>query len=468
MIRVLFLFHLMLMLFIDMIFNGVTIDLNTPTEVNAGEEFIVSVTVDKSSLNSFARFQQNLPAGLKASAIDPSGGDFSFQDNRIRLIWLRMPDEPSLTITYKISVDPRLTGDFTMGGRFSYIEDNQRKNIEVSPINITIIPSPDIDPALIVDVDEFEQKVIPDLTPESLGEVSAVRQAPYQPVGEDDWIVKVLVNRGNQNKFAKIEENIPAGYTALKMNTENAIFTFKDGVAKFLWMNLPSDPYFIVSYRLVPEDENVAAPPVITGEFSYIEGDKTRVIDIVQKDADLENMDSESLRQLLYDMPVILSENVSKNESPAQGNTTSVPVQENTTPKNTGIPAEAKNIEKQQQRPKPVYSKVTGIPEIHEPYVLQPREGVTYRVQVAAGHRPVNIERYFDKYNLNNDVKTEVHEGWHKYLVGTFSEYKEARDYRVHIWNTTTIEDAFVAAYNSGDRITVQEALMITNQKWYR
>ncbi len=468
MIRVLFLFHLMLMLFIDMIFNGVTIDLNTPTEVNAGEDFIVTVKVDKTSLNSFARFQQNLPAGLKASAINPSGGDFSFQDNRIRLIWLRLPDEPTLTVTYKVSVDPRLTGDFTMGGRFSYIEDNQRKNIEVSPVNITIIPSPDIDPALIVDVDEFEQKVIPDLTPESLGEVSAVRQAPYQPVGEDDWIVKVLVNRGNQNKFAKIEENIPAGYTALKMNTKNAIFTFKDGMAKFLWMNLPSDPYFIVSYRLVPEDENVATPPVITGKFSYIEGDKTRVIDIVQKDADLENMDTESLQQLLFDMPVILSENSDPDVSTKEESTRPLQARENSTIKNTGMPAESENYEKQQQPAKTVYNKVTGIPEIHEPYLLQPREGVTYRVQVAAGHRPVNIKRYFDKYKLNNDVKTEVHEGWHKYLVGTFSEYKEARDYRVHIWNTTTIEDAFVAAYNSGDRITVQEALMITNQKWYR
>ena len=86
--------------------------------------------------------------------------------------------------------------------------------------------------------------------------------------------MNILVNKESKQKFAKIEEDIPAGYTALDVDPKESIFTFKGGKAKFLWMNLPADPYFTVTYKLVPQHPSSPAPQM-EGKFSYLEGEKT-------------------------------------------------------------------------------------------------------------------------------------------------------------------------------------------------
>lgn len=416
--------------------SGVTVQIDAPQEVVAGTEFEVRVNIQKGDLESFSRLQQTFPAGLTASSELSSNADFTFEDKRVRLIWLRMPNQNEFTVIYKIKVDERLVGTFDIQGKFSYIEDNERKSVSVASTPINILPSPNIDPALIVDIHEFEDKVIPYIPPAlATPQIACIREVPRKEA--DGYVVNILVNKESRQKFAKIEEDIPPGYTAKNIDPKQAIFTFKDGVAKFLWMNLPADPYFTVSYKLIPTNAS-GATPNLEGKFSYLEGEKTISIDIRQTDESLADLNPEELGMLI-----------------ASASATQV-AQAQVVPDTKNTVTETKT------------TTVKDRPKTSLSFALEPEEGVYYRVQLAAGHKPVDIQRYFRKYNLDKEVRREIHEGWHKYSVGSFDIYKDARDYRVHIWNTTEIDDAFVSAYNDGKRITVQEALMIANQIWYR
>jgi hypothetical protein len=434
--------------------GGVSVTLLAPAEVTAGTEFEVKLTLNKSDLEGFSRFQQSIPPGLEALSASSANADFSFSENRLRLIWLRMPKEEEISVTYKIKVDPRLKGSFDLGGKFSYIDNNERKSVDVTPRSVTILPSPDIDPSLIVDISEFEKRIIPRVTPvseESLN-IACVRQKPFTGAAFGEYVVNILVNKADKKKFAKVEETVPEGYTAVALDTKDAIFTFKNQTVKFLWMNLPADPYFTISYRLIPKNQAKLEAPHVKGTFSYMVEDKTISLPIIQRDVDLAALSDDAVKNLVTDV---------------KNNPVDLPLEE-------PGPLAVTETEKVKEEPVKKEPERTEI-KIKKPkdesalsYSLEPESGVYYRVQVAAGHKAVNVERYFKKYNLGKEVRKEMHEGWLKYSIGSFAVYKEARDYRVHIWNTTPIKDAFVSAYNSGKRITVQEALMITEQQWYQ
>jgi ribosomal protein L12E/L44/L45/RPP1/RPP2 len=450
-------------LFIGAFFdNEVSVQLNAPQTVTAGDEFKVKVKVSKGKIESFSRLLQELPAGLKATSVNSANADFTFKDNKVRLIWLKMPENDSISIEYTIKTDQRLKGNFDLGGKFSYIDNNERMTAEATPLTITINPNPNIDPKLIVDIKDFKEQVIPEISSEGQGMVACVRQKP-QPTGDADnsYLVNLLVYKDNAQKFAKIEEAVPAGFTALKVESKDGIFVFKDGLAKFLWMSLPTSPYFMVSYRLVPNTGNKNAP-VLKGQFSYVTDEKTITKDIVEKDLTLASLSDQDIQNLVKEINTKPSVS---NALIAEALQTTQPIKTDCTKiaANESNKEIAKNTEKKSWFQK---NNLTG--SIDKAYTLEPEEGVYFRVQVAAGHRTINIKRYFRKFKIADEVRAEDHEGWHKYSIGSFADYKQARDYRVHIWNTTPITGAFVSAYNSGKRITVQEALMITNQQWYK
>lgn len=428
----------------------VIITVEAPNEVVAGNEFEVNVTLNKGDIESFSRFQMDLPAGLNVTPKLTANADFSFSDKKVRFIWLRLPAKEQISFSYKIKVDERLKGTFTTSGNLSYIYNNERMTASGSSHSISILPSPDVDPNLIVDVSEFEEKVIQFVPSSADGSqnVACIRQNPVLNEVGSEYVVTLLVNKEEKKKFAKIEETIPANYTAVAVDAKDGIFTFKNNVAKFLWMNLPSESQFLVSYRLIPINNSPLSKPGIKGKFSFLVNEKTIVTEVLQTDQNLEALSQDEIVKFIA---------AAKTKT-----TTEVPLYANV----------ALNEDKQiktSANNKKTYKK-TGVKTNLQTssYLLKPETGIYYRIQLAAGHKKVDVRKYFNKFHLEMDVKKEEHDGWLKYSVGSFKEYKEARDYRVHIWNTTPISDAFVSAYNDGQRITVQEALMIVDQRWYK
>jgi hypothetical protein len=452
--------------------QDIDVKMEVPTEVRAGDEFMVTLQINKGDLESFSRYTQSLPYGLQAERVSTANADFSFDDQRIRIIWLKLPPDDRITVTYKIDVDPRLTGSFEMAGDFAFVTQNERKILSVeSGHMIEIIPDSTIAESERVDINDF-QILAAQEREGGFKNMEVERREPFKS-GPFEFTVVLDVQKGNLSKFAKIEEYIPEGFRVVEGESKDGIFSFNQGVVKILWMNLPEEPEFSVSYRIVPDPGKDIEDFEASGTFSYITGNETKAINIEDKAAppvDVAEIVEEGEDVTPVELPdpdtTETQEDIPGEEELADNTETSITQTEESDIEEdisdeplarTTPPVEEENIEP---------SVKTNMGE--SSYMLKPEAGVYYRVQLAAGHNEIRIEPYFNRRKVEKDVKMEFHEGWRKYTAGSYDVYKSARDYRNQVWAETPIDGAFVTAYRNGDRITVQEALMITNQEWYR
>lgn len=420
------------LLLVNLFFGDISVTLNVPDEVVAGNSFTVEITISKPDLKSFGRYKQDLPIGYTATPINTYNGDFTFKDHIVKIVWNpKLPSDSVFTISYNIQVDPTAEGPLNLNGSFSYIYDNEIKTMNISSKTIIIRPQgfianntsnqnnvnnqqSNIDTAQL-----SNDNIISNNFPTN--EIFCYRQIESKPNG--DIIVHLLINTASlsKNKFAIIQEQeiIPKEFSATNIDSKDGIFSFKDNVVKFLWISLPSEKQFQILYKLTTSTPSIELPN-ISGTFSYIENDATISIPIENRDF----INSKALANNINNQNINQTDNTSNQNN--QNN------------------------------------------NVNNQLIKSPETGVRYKVQIAAGHNAVNPKYYFHQFNVSESVNMELHEGWHKYTIGSFTIYKDARDRRVQIWEKTPIRDAFVSAYNNGNRITVQEALMVANQKWYQ
>lgn len=403
-------------LLVDLFMGGITATINAPDEAAPGSSFTVEITFNISDLKSIGRFKQDLPIGYTATPVNTLNGTFIFKDQIIKIVWNpTLPPDSIFTISYDILVDQTAEGPLVLGGSFTYVDNKELKTLNL--LNKTIIIR---SKGAIVNNDQNNQQNINNTVIQNLptDQIFCYRQI----VRDLDGItVHILVNTAglSKDKFGKVQEKILSGYTATNIESKDAIFSFKDNNIKFLWMTLPSESMFQISYKLTATTPTSEIPD-ISGTFSYVENEGTKIRTIENRE--------------FLDNNMLANNQVTKDQA-------------------------AKDQAAKDQAAKDQIA--------NNKHIVSPETGVKYKVQIGAYKRYLNVS-YFKKLQVTESVSIELNNGLNKYLIGLHSEYKDARDHRVKIWNETPIRDAFVSAYNNGNRITVQEALMIANQKWYQ
>ncbi|MEX0988309.1 MAG: SPOR domain-containing protein [Bacteroidales bacterium] len=429
--------------------DGVSFRLEAPGQVIAGNSMEITLTLNKGDLKDYSRFSQDLPNGFTATNINSPNADFSFTEQRVRIIWLKLPSEHEIEVKYSINVHERLSGEIKLAGTFAYVRNGERKYKELEqPIRVHITPNPNINQNLVVDVSEFDRiGKTTDVTVSGNGEpkktsyATVVRQ---KPVVEPNGIIHInlLIKKPEGTNFLKLEETIPGGYSFEIIEGSGAVVSQAASLARLVWMKPPEYSVFMVKYRLVPILERVQDPLDIDGNMTFTKDGETRITSVKEEEVNLTAMNtSEQLNFLETGL-------IPKQFSGVQT--------QNTKPKET---SREQSVTTRVNKLVSSYEKSSG-KSVIEIETLESGTGVYFRVQVAAVRRPYFATTYFADYDLLREVKVENEGGWYKYTVGPLSSYDEAVRLKEQIIAETPVDTAFIVAYRDGKRVQITEVTL--------
>ena len=95
-------------------------------------------------------------------------------------------------------------------------------------------------------------------------------------IGAEHWVY-VTIDKGRLGGFAKLQVDVPEGMQVEPGDLRGASFTFAEGAAKIIWMSLPPDNEFEVSYKLIIYDDCKTGNNTIKQKFAYLEKNERKV-----------------------------------------------------------------------------------------------------------------------------------------------------------------------------------------------
>jgi cell division septation protein DedD len=437
MVKYLFVFIQTITFFIfNLLAGDITVDIkhNLPASIVVGDEVTVELKINKASLDGFARFQIELPAGLLLKPLENRGGEFGLEENTAKWVWAILPIEEEIILKFSISANEKAIGNKKIRAKFSYLENNVKQNMEMPLHELVVLASKEIAISKLDTINSITLKNKDSLNKinEKLNSISSSNSEPNgiinvvrtlsNSITNNEHIITLKIKKGLTKGFARYSDDMIQGLTAKAIKTDGSTFSVADGKVKFVWVNIPDKEDLEISYSLVG---NLISEFIMNGEFSYLENNQSKKYTLAQE-------------RIVFNNPI--------KDTVANLDKKSPPTTE--------------NLVKEDPKNKAGKAK--------EDLNLKAENSANFSIQIGAFTNGKVMANQLQKFKIKETIKSEMQGGFSKFMIGTHNNYKEARLHKDKVVTVNGIKSAFVTAYNEGKRITVQEALMINDQKWFK
>jgi|GEM_PF-1659231 len=311
--------------------------------------------------------------------------------------------------------------------------------------------------------------------------VSIVHNLPSEIKVGERILITIDIDKSTLSGFGLIELKFPDNCVVGAGDIENASFTFENNKARIVWMKMPDVKMLHLSYYLTYTgepgvaldfhgtfshiednyrvDEEIPSHPIITNNTETIWPVNSSELAVVEN---ITEAAPESIPHISFtpQETIITDHNDANNQTAFQSNPveeqpiTEVPVKIKEEPKEEVIAST--NVEEVKVNDQPIIPDRQDVPEDYS------AGQIYFKVQLLASHKTVNKSFLASTYGFKNEFNIEHHNGWLKYVTGMFDTPELARAHRDKLnASCHDLPGPFITAYHNGERITVQEALML-------
>ena len=435
--------------------NSVTIKNNIPSNFIVGQEVAVEFRISKGIQTGFAKFQLELPDGISIIKKDEMNSIYSIQNGVAQWIWSEVPEDEELLIKLTLVASELGIGIKTFNSNYSFIEKNEKKVFNMLPLEASI--QNNIINNKVSVIKDTLTKAEPNT---SIDVVRLISDGP----NANEKTITIKIKKGDTKGFAKYSDEIDLNLNAKAIKTDGSSFSVSDGKIKFVWVDVPTKSELEVSYHI---DLNNKNSNILKGEYSYLEKNQSKKYIVKPDSLVIGKLKDEINLQAVQKTEAAKS---IVQETEANQLTSKKIIEDSksnlTVEKTSTLVTEAPNlVKKEANEVKTIPAKAEIVKETPQIVNADPN----FVVQIGAfKNTKIVATVLIKKYRITDKIVDELHDGFSKFMVGNHNLYKEARKHRDIIKSKHGVKDAFIAAYNVGKRITVQEALMVSKQSWFK
>lgn len=119
--------------------GGNTIDANIPDKLAAYSTHTIDITIKKGQNSSFSKYQLEVPVNVTIKEGISKDGNFSFEKQIAKLVWVESPKTDEFTVTMIMEVG-NTSGQAMFEHRYYYIDGETRKEISDGPMHVEFTP----------------------------------------------------------------------------------------------------------------------------------------------------------------------------------------------------------------------------------------------------------------------------------------------------------------------------------------